>query len=177
MKPYYISVDIEASGPAPSTHNLISIGAVAVADLTQNFYVEMAPRNVIHLDDPNTQGALKVTGFTVEQLQSFMPPGQAMARFRDWVNEVTPPGHRATFVSDNPVFDGLFIVDYFWRYTNSCPFGWSGLSLTSFYKGYAKSMRASFKHLRVTKHTHNALDDATGNAEALQTLLRMLNQE
>lgn len=31
-------------------------------------------------------------------------------------------------------------------------------------------MSASFKEFRVTKHTHNALDDAIGNAEALLTI-------
>jgi hypothetical protein len=32
-------------------------------------------------------------------------------------------------------------------------------------------MRASFKHLRKTKHTHDPLDDARGNAEAMLHLI------
>jgi hypothetical protein len=37
----------------------------------------------------------------------------------------------------------------------------------TFYKGVVKDMFVNFKHLRKTKHTHNPVDDARGNAEAL----------
>jgi hypothetical protein len=40
-------------------------------------------------------------------------------------------------------------------------------NLGSLYKGLVKNLRASFKHLRKTKHTHDPLDDARGNAEAM----------
>ena len=33
-----------------------------------------------------------------------------------------------------------------------------------------KDMSPNFKHLRRTKHTHNPVDDAKGNAEALLTM-------
>jgi hypothetical protein len=36
-----------------------------------------------------------------------------------------------------------------------------------------RTTRENFKHLRVTKHTHNPVDDARGNAEAL---LYMINK-
>jgi hypothetical protein len=39
--------------------------------------------------------------------------------------------------------------------------------LGSLYKGLEKDCFKNFKHLRKTAHTHNALDDAKGNAEAL----------
>jgi hypothetical protein len=35
------------------------------------------------------------------------------------------------------------------------------------YKGLVKDTFANFKHLRKTQHTHNPVDDAIGNAEAL----------
>ena len=38
---------------------------------------------------------------------------------------------------------------------------------SSLYKGVVKDTFANFKHLRKTRHTHNPLDDARGNAEAL----------
>jgi hypothetical protein len=40
-------------------------------------------------------------------------------------------------------------------------------NLGSLYKGFVKDTFKSFKHLRDTKHTHNPVDDARGNAEAL----------
>jgi len=36
-----------------------------------------------------------------------------------------------------------------------------------------KDSRASWKHLRKTKHTHNPVDDAMGNAEALLEMQKM----
>ena len=36
-----------------------------------------------------------------------------------------------------------------------------------------KNTRHNFKHLRKTKHTHNPVDDAKGNAEALQSMIKM----
>jgi hypothetical protein len=41
------------------------------------------------------------------------------------------------------------------------------MNLGSLYKGLVKDTFASFKHLRKTRHTHNPVDDAMGNAEAL----------
>ena len=40
-------------------------------------------------------------------------------------------------------------------------------NLGSLYKGVVRDMFVNFKHLRMTKHTHNPVDDARGNAEAL----------
>jgi len=40
-------------------------------------------------------------------------------------------------------------------------------NLGSLYKGMVKDTFVNFKHLRQTKHTHNTVDDALGNAEAL----------
>ena len=41
------------------------------------------------------------------------------------------------------------------------------------FNGMNKSMKQSFKHLRRTKHSHNALDDALGNAEAMLEMMNM----
>jgi hypothetical protein len=75
-------------------------------------------------------------------------------------------GH-AIFISDNNGFDWQFINWYFHHFTGSNPFGFSSTNLGSLYKGVVKDMRASFKHLRKTRHTHHPVDDARGNAEAM----------
>ncbi len=43
----------------------------------------------------------------------------------------------------------------------------------SLYKGPAKDTSRNFKHLRKTKHTHNPVDDAKGNAEAFLESIKM----
>ena len=48
------------------------------------------------------------------------------------------------------------------------------MNLGSLYNGLAKNTRASFKHLRRTTHTHDPLDDARGNAEAMLTMIETM---
>ena len=55
------------------------------------------------------------------------------------------------------------------------PFGHSSVNLGSLYKGLVCDVRKSFKHLRKTLHTHNPLDDAKGNAEALLSIVEHFN--
>jgi hypothetical protein len=52
------------------------------------------------------------------------------------------------------------------------PFGFSSTNLGSLYKGLEADMFANFKHLRQTKHDHNPVNDAKGNAEALLTIIQ-----
>jgi len=71
------------------------------------------------------------------------------------------------FISDNNGFDWQFINWYFHHFLIKNPFGFSSTNLGSLYKGLVKDTSPNFKHLRKTKHTHNPVDDAVGNAEAL----------
>jgi len=53
------------------------------------------------------------------------------------------------------------------------PFGHSSTNLGSLYKGLVKDTSKYFKRLRKTRHTHNPVDDAKGNAEALLAMKGM----
>jgi len=78
------------------------------------------------------------------------------------------------FISDNNGFDWMFICWYFHHFLGRNPFGHSSTNLGSLYKGLVKDTSQNFKHLRKTKHTHNALDDALGNAEAFLQIKELL---
>jgi hypothetical protein len=60
---------------------------------------------------------------------------------------------------------------YFHHFLGSNPFGFHSIDLGSLYKGLVRDTGQNFKHLRKTKHTHNPVDDAMGNAEALLHML------
>ena len=64
----------------------------------------------------------------------------------------------------------MFVAWYFHRFCGRNPLGHSSVNLGSLYKGLVGDMRQSFKHLRRTEHTHDPLDDAIGNAEAMLTM-------
>lgn len=51
--------------------------------------------------------------------------------------------------------------------------GWSSRRIGDLYCGMMKDTWASWKKLREAKHTHNPVDDAMGNAEALLKIKEM----
>jgi hypothetical protein len=76
----------------------------------------------------------------------------------------------------NNGFDWQFVNYYFHYFLGENPFGYSSMNLGSFYKGITQDTFVNFKHLRDTKHTHNALDDAIGNAEAMLKIKELYPQ-
>jgi DNA polymerase III epsilon subunit-like protein len=165
----YISVDIEAAGPSPSNHAMLSIGACLVdgADMEQGFYVELQPDR-----EGVLEAAMSVGGFTLDGLRaSGTAPAAAMQQFADWVASVTPAGHRPVLVGFNAAFDWMFVADYFHRYLGRNPFGHSALDIKAFYLGVTGSSWAGTSMNFVAERyglditlTHNALDDARDQA-------------
>ena len=66
-----------------------------------------------------------------------------------------------------------FINWYFHHFSGKNPFGFSSTNLGSLYKSMQKDTFVNFKHLRKTRHTHNPVGDARGNAEALLQMKEM----
>lgn len=164
-----IVVDVEADGPCPGLYSMVCFGAVAVEpDLARTFYGQTAPLEDARGWEPD---ALKISGFTREQHMRFPYPNVAMNRFDIWLSQFEQP----IFVSDNLAFDWQFINYYALRFGPSKRnrFGWSGRRIGDMYGGFKGDIRAQWKQLRVTKHTHNPVDDARGNAEALLKMAEM----
>ena len=162
----WVMVDIESDGPIPGEdeYSMLSIGAVVIKPgLEDKFYAVMRP--ISKNFDPR---ALEVCGFDRAETKDFPDPKFIMQKFYDWL--IAKTGARPMFISDNNGFDWQFVNWYFWHFLGTNPFGWSSMNLGSLYKGMVGNTFKNFKHLRKTKHTHNALDDAIGNAEALLTM-------
>lgn len=154
-------VDIESDGPIPGDYSMVCFGAVVVeSSLSRTFYGELRP-----ISEQFIPEALAVSGFTREHTLSFPEPAGVMHAFGDWLASVSDG--RPMFISDNNGFDWQFINWYFHHFTGKNPFGFSSTNLGSLYKGLVRDTSPNFKHLRKTRHTHNPVDDAKGNAEAL----------
>jgi DNA polymerase III epsilon subunit-like protein len=163
----YFSVDIEADGPAPGLYSMISFGAVLIEPgLNRTFYAELKP-----ISDRWIPESLSVSGFTREQTMEFVEPPTAMTRFEEWINQNTKG--RPIFIADNPGFDFSFINYYFHAFLGRNPFGFSSRRIGDLYCGAKLDAFAKWKHLRETRHSHNALDDAKGNAEAILKMQEM----
>jgi hypothetical protein len=120
--------------------------------------------------------ALAISGITHEEHKEFPPHPQTMASFNDWITKTNEKG-RPIFVSDNPAWDYQWINWYFVDSGIPNPFGHSGRRIGDFYAGLKKDFTkaSEWKRLRKTKHTHNPVDDARGNAEALVSMCDQFN--
>ena len=164
-------VDIESDGPCPGIYSMLSLGAVKFSKrgTADKFYGEMRPLQ----DAMSMPEALAVNGFTVEQVANFPHPSDTMHKFLDWIKQTNSEGSRPVFVSDNPAFDWQFVNYYFHFFTEGNPFGHSARRIGDFAAGRKGDFFAhqDWRKFAITKHTHNALDDAQGNAEAMVQLL------
>jgi DNA polymerase III epsilon subunit-like protein len=163
----YIVVDIEADGPIPHNFSMVSIGAIVVEpSLSKTFYGKTKP-----ISEKWIPEALSISGFTREEHLKFEDPYVVMQNFQQWIS-VNSTG-RPIFISDNVAFDWQWINWYFHHFIGKNPFGYSGRRIGDLYCGMVKDTFAQWKHLRKTKHDHNPVNDAKGNAEVLLQLKNM----
>ena len=156
-----VMIDIESDGPCPGMHSMVCFGAVIVEKgFQRTFYAQLKPISDIYIPE-----ALAISGFTREETLKFPDPRDAMQNFEIWLNKNIVG--RPIFWSDNNSYDAGFMNYYFWQQLGRNPFGWSSANMGSLYKGITGDIYSTFKHLRETAHTHNPVDDAKGNAEAL----------
>jgi hypothetical protein len=158
-----ISVDVEADGPTPGIdmYSMVCFGAVIVEDgLKRTFYGETAPISPRWVPE-----ALAISGISREKHMEFPSPHETMKAFAEWVKKEAPKG--ATFITDNPAFDFAFINYYFVATGLPNPFGFSARRIGDLFCGVKNDYFYQWKRHRKTKHTHNPVDDAKGNAEAL----------
>lgn len=157
------SVDVESDAQSPAVGSMVSFGAVKVSDPSVTFYGKVKPISLEY--DPE---ALAISGFSRHDHEGFDDPMEVMEDFAEWLNRNSDG--RPIFISDNPAFDWQWINFYFHRYVGDNPFGFSARRIGDLYCGLVKDARKNrdWKGLyRKTKHTHNPVDDAKGNAEAI----------
>jgi DNA polymerase III alpha subunit (gram-positive type) len=160
----YIVVDVESDGVCPPLYSMVCFGAVKIDDkLNKKFYGKVKPISVVYDAE-----ALKVSGISREQHLEFDTPEEVMRNFAEWLGLVSIGN--PVFISDNPAFDWQWINYYFHKYYGSNPFGHSARRIGDLYCGLMKDAgvnRIWKQKYRKTVHTHNPVDDAMGNAEAL----------
>lgn len=161
-------VDVEADGPCPGLYSMIEVAAINCDDPTDYFTARFHPISGADWQ----KEALNSIGRTYEETLEYAPAHKGMDDFLKWVKKFKHP----MLISDNNGFDWQFVNYYFWRFCGENPFGHSSTNLNSLYKGYVKNTRKNCKHLRKTKHTHNAIDDAMGNVEAFNTFRKNVEQ-
>lgn len=159
----YIVVDVESDGPIIGEHSMVCFGAVLVDKdhkLDTTFYGQLKP-----ISDEYMPDALAVSGFTREEHLKFPEPSLTMQDFHAWVIDVSKGS--PILISDNNGYDSSWINWYFHTFRGTNPFGWSSRRIGDMFAGFMNDPYYKWKKHRRTKHTHNPVDDAKGNAEAL----------
>ena len=157
-----VFVDCEAWGGCPSVGQLTEFGAI-IYENRKTFHGVLVERPPVALRSAEPSNRKK---------PSFEKEIEVATAFETWLKtKATPP---FVFVSDNNGFDWQWINDLFWRTLNRNPFGHSSRRISDFYAGLVGDFRETqrWKRLRITKHSHHPVEDAMGNVEAFERLLK-----
>lgn len=181
----YFSCDVETDGSVPGSASMSSIGMcvsgyddgngfVAVNPDEHGFYRELKP-NCEYFD----QEAITVSGLDRDALIAHgSEPAAAMHECAAWIQQIA--GERApVFVAYPLGFDWMWTHVYFMRYTGSSPFGHSrhydmktAFAVKAGVPVDSVGRNAFPAHLHSKReHTHNALDDARGQADLHANLM------
>lgn len=177
-------VDVEATSPTPMTGVMtefavvhMSTGAAFYAHL-YNFtpHPDIPALPVATLNDdgtPQTNPYWEVHPSDTDAVERYSDPrlDRAAVALELWLGTFAPTSPR--LVSDNNGFDAMWLNCFTDQQIGKLLFGHSSRRIGDFYAGVSGkwSDHSSWKRLRRTKHTHNPLDDARGNAEALRVIL------
>jgi hypothetical protein len=168
MAEIYVSTDIEADGPIPGPHSMLSFASAAyLADGTPlgtfAANLETLPGATGHPDTMRWwQTQPKAWAASREDLQ---PPERAMREYVAWLKQL--PG-KPVFVAYPVVFDFMFVQWYLHRFAGESPFSFVGLDIKTFamamlrcdFRDVVKSNMPPRWFDETLPHTHKALDDA-----------------
>lgn len=175
----YVSTDVEADGPIPGPHSMLSFASAAfLADGTR---VDTFSANLETLE--GALGDPKTMAWWESQPKAWAacrkdttPPATALKEYVKWLDGL--PG-RPVFVGYPATYDFMFVYWYLIRFAGRSPFSHSGLDIKTFAfamlgKGYRASTKRNMpKHwFPEARHTHVALDDAIEQGELFCNMLK-----
>jgi len=158
----WIFVDCEARGTSPVHGVLTEFGAVHY-DTRETFHGRLFNAT----PDPDNP-AISIVG------ERIATDKEVAESFAAWLREHAGSS-RPVFVSDNPAYDWQWIAGMFDRAGIDNPFGHSGRRISDFWAGLNRnwSDTQGWKRFRRTAHDHNPVNDAIGNVEAFEEILRL----
>jgi hypothetical protein len=183
MAEIYVSTDIEADGPIPGPHSMLSFASAAYrADKT---LVGTFQANLLTL--PGASGDPKTMAFWQSQPEAWeacraspREPAEVMPEYVSWLKSL--PG-KPVFVAYPAAYDFLFVYWYMIRFAGESPFSHSALDIKTFAmallgKEYRESTKRNMPRdwFDDLPHTHVALDDAIGQGALFCNMLAARQQ-
>jgi hypothetical protein len=178
MREIYVSTDIEADGPIPGPHSMLSLGSAAFT--AEGELLGTFERNLETL--PFAEAHPKTKEWWAKHPKAWAacrvdprPPEEAMRDYAGWLGAL--PG-RPTFVAYPAGFDFTFVYWYLVRFAGESPFSFAALDVKSFAMALlGKDFHATTKRTMPPawhgqrRHTHVALDDALEQGELFLAML------
>lgn len=173
MQEIYVSVDIEADGPIPGPHSMLSLGAVALLETGKEvgaFEVNFEELEGAKPDPGTAEWWSKQDREVWNHIRKNpVPPKAGMESFVAWVDQISKQQNLPVVCVAYPAgFDFTFVYWYTRFLGLDSPFSFSCLDIKSYAaatlnipyrKAVKKNMPKSwFKGL--PPHTHKGLDDA-----------------
>lgn len=166
----HIVVDCEASGPCPQFGSMINFGACVIEPTLDRGFLSPTIRPYSDTFNPAAYASI---GLTPEEhaATAACDLAEAMQQFAGWLAGLRADG--LVFWSDNPAFDWQWINHGFAVAGLRNPFGHSARRIGDLFAGLERKPgnTQGWKKLRRTRHDHNPLNDAKGNAEAMLAIL------
>ncbi len=167
MPEIYVSTDVEADGPIPGPHSLLSFASAAYrADKT---LLGTFAANLQTLPgatgDPETMAwwRTKPEAWAAAREEP-QDPAVALPAYASWLKQL--PG-TPVFVAYPAAYDFLFVYWYLIRFAGESPFSFSALDVKTYAmallkKEYRQSVKRNMprRWFDPLPHTHRALDDA-----------------
>jgi hypothetical protein len=167
MPEIYVSTDVEADGPIPGPHSLLSFASAAYTagkELLGTFAANLTTL-------PGAQGHPETMAWWQTQPEAWAAarenardPAVVMPEYVRWLKAL--PG-KPVFVAYPAAYDFLFVYWYLMRFAGESPFSHSALDIKTFAmallrKDYRDSSKRNMpRHwFDDLPHTHKALDDA-----------------
>jgi hypothetical protein len=167
MPEIYVSTDVEADGPIPGPHSLLSFASAAYTAAkklvgTFSANLETLPGAQGH---PETMAWWKTKPEAWQAARSdLQDPTTAMKSYVSWVESL--PG-KPVFVAYPAAYDFLFVYWYLMRFAGRSPFSHSALDIKTYAMAilgteYRESVKRNMPRewFDPLPHTHRALDDA-----------------
>ncbi|MBM4431967.1 MAG: exonuclease [Chloroflexi bacterium] len=167
MVEIYVSTDVEADGPIPGPHSMLSFASAAfLADKT---LVGTFTANLELL--PGAEPHPKTNEFWQEHQEAWLAsrrdlqdPAAAMHQYVAWLESL--PG-QPVFVAYPVGYDFAFIYWYLMRFVGASPFGHAGIDIATYAmamlnRSYKESGKSGMprRWFDDHPHTHKPLDDA-----------------
>jgi DNA polymerase III alpha subunit (gram-positive type) len=180
MKELYFSCDVEADGPLPGKHSMLSIGAVAIderGEALDEYYATLKemPGTSPY---PDTEHFWKAYPYAYDKArENPRDPELVMSEFSRWIKSFG--AEKNVFVAHPAVFDYAFINHYFITFLGRNPFSFNVIDIRSMVAGLLGSgftdsgMDSTPIEWRSRlPHTHVAIDDAKQQGELFSAVLK-----